>query len=195
MVLSSWRNQTHCESSPGSFDECRLSAWDWWLRLMDPSYLPGGVNVHPVVPLGHTRVHPEMASRSVHPFLQGSPVCPTHTDHATPSVAIGRIYAIHAMRPKMLNVLHQFATVPGHCIHVLLGDNSSGFPIGPLGAIVEVSRGIYMYMVAQKSKLLSAYVNKTEKVGGLWTKKNSYRENEVLSDIFTWNILCHSCFV
>ena len=24
MVLSSW--QSHCESSPGSFDECRLSA-------------------------------------------------------------------------------------------------------------------------------------------------------------------------
>jgi len=41
--------------------------------------------------------------------------------------------------------------------------------------------------VGQKSKLLviSEYVNKTEKI---WTNKNSYRENEVLSDIFTWNI-------
>ena len=46
-----------------------------------------------------------------------------------------------------------------------------------------------MYRVGQKSKLLilSEYVNKTEKLGGMWTKKNSYRENEVLSDVFTWN--------
>jgi len=28
----------------------------------------------------------------------------------------------------------------------------------------------------------------------MWTNKNSYRENEVLSDIFTWNILRHNCF-
>ena len=41
-----------------------------------------------------------------------------------------------------------------------------------------------------KSKLLifSEYVNKTEKIGGTWTNTNSYRENEALSDIFTWNI-------
>ena len=45
-------------------------------------------------------------------------------------------------------------------------------------------------MVTQKSKLLivSEYVNKTEKIGGTWTNINSYRENEALSDIFTWNI-------
>jgi len=48
-----------------------------------------------------------------------------------------------------------------------------------------------LYRVGQKSKLLilSEYVNKTEKVGGKWTNKNSYRENEALADIFTWNIL------
>ena len=28
MVLSSW--QSHCESSPGSFDECRRWWWWWW---------------------------------------------------------------------------------------------------------------------------------------------------------------------
>jgi len=40
-----------------------------------------------------------------------------------------------------------------------------------------------MYRVGQQSKLLisSEYVNKTEKIGGMW--KNSYRENEVLSGI------------
>jgi len=44
-----------------------------------------------------------------------------------------------------------------------------------------------VYRVGQKSKLLilSQYVDKTEKIGGMWTRKNSYRENEVLSDIFT----------
>ena len=40
--------------------------------------------------------------------------------------------------------------------------------------------------------ILSEYVNKTEKIGGMWTGKNSYRENEVLSDIFTWNNLRHN---
>ena len=41
-----------------------------------------------------------------------------------------------------------------------------------------------------KSKLLifSEYVNKTEKIGETWTNTNSYRENDALSDIFTWNI-------
>jgi len=35
-----------------------------------------------------------------------------------------------------------------------------------------------IYRVGQKSKLLilSEYVNKTEKIGGMWTNKNSYRE-------------------
>jgi len=57
--------------------------------------------------------------------------------------------------------------------------------------------GVWYTGWVQKSKLLilSEYVNKTEKIGGMWTNKNSYRENEVLSDIFTWNILRHSCFV
>jgi len=60
--------------------------------------------------LGPTVVSPQTESRSVQPFLQRSPVCPTHrqthtdtqtqtTLHAT-SVAIGRIYAMRAvMRP------------------------------------------------------------------------------------------------
>jgi len=46
---------------------------------------------------------------------------------------------------------------------------------------------VSLYRVGQKSKLLilSEYVNKTEKIGGMRTNKNSYRENEVLSGIFT----------
>jgi len=55
------------------------------------------------------------------------------------------------------------------------------------------------YRVGQKSKLLilSEYVNKTEKIGGMRTntKSNSYRENEAVSDSFTWNILRHNCFM
>jgi len=36
MVLSSW--QGHCESSPGSFDECRLSAsWPPTLKPSQPT--------------------------------------------------------------------------------------------------------------------------------------------------------------
>jgi len=52
----------------------------------------------------------------------------------------------------------------------------------------SVERQSFLYTGwVKKSKLLvlSEYVNKTEKIGGMWTKKNSYRENEVLSDIFT----------
>jgi len=54
-----------------------------------------------------------------------------------------------------------------------------------------------VYRVGQKSKLLilSKYVNETEKTGGRWTNTNSGRENEALSDIFTWNILRHSCIM
>ena len=50
---------------------------------------------------------------------------------------------------------------------------------------------MYTYRLVQKSKLLilSEYFNKTEKIGETWTNTNSYRENEALSDIFTWNIL------
>jgi len=43
--------------------------------------------------------------------------------------------------------------------------------------------------------IVSEYVNKTEKTGGTWTNKNSYRENEAVSDIFTWNILRHNFFM
>jgi len=46
---------------------------------------------------GPTQVSPQTASRSVQPFLRGSPVC--QTDGNTP-VAIGRIYAMYAMRPR-----------------------------------------------------------------------------------------------
>ena len=55
---------------------------------------------------------------------------------------------------------------------------------------------VYIYRVGQKSKLLilSEYASKTEKIG-MWTNKNSYRENEVLSDIFRWNFLLHNCFM
>jgi len=52
----------------------------------------------------------------------------------------------------------------------------------------SVERQSFLYTGwVKKSKLLllSKYVYKTEKIGGMWTKKNSYRENEVLSDIFT----------
>ena len=54
---------------------------------------------------------------------------------------------------------------------------------------------MFYYRVGQKCKLLilSECVNKTDKIGGMWTNKNSYRENEVSSDIFTWNILCPNC--
>ena len=46
-----------------------------------------------------------------------------------------------------------------------------------------------------KLLILREYVIKTEKIGGMWTNKNSYRDNEVLSDIFTWYILRHNCFM
>jgi len=37
-VLSSWHS--HCESSPGSFNECSLSAgWPPTLRLNQPTYI------------------------------------------------------------------------------------------------------------------------------------------------------------
>ena len=41
--------------------------------------------------------------------------------------------------------------------------------------------------------ILSEYVNKTEKIGGTWTNKNSYGENGALSDIFSRNISRHNC--
>jgi len=42
-----------------------------------------------------------------------------------------------------------------------------------------------IYRVRHKSE----YVKKSEKIGGVRTNTNSYGENEVLSDIFTWNML------
>jgi len=50
--------------------------------------------------------------------------------------------------------------------------------------------------VSQKSKLIfSKYVNETEKIEGMWTNMNSYRENEALSGIFPRTILRHNCFM
>jgi len=48
-----------------------------------------------------------------------------------------------------------------------------------------------MYRVGQKSKMLilSEYVNKTEKIGGMWTNKNSYREN----DVWYFHVKRHNC--
>jgi len=56
------------------------------------------------------------------------------------------------------------------------------------------------YRVGQKSKLyISEFVSKTEKLGGMWTNANIYRENGALRDIFARNIyvttvLCSSMF-
>jgi len=47
---------------------------------------------------------PQTASQSVHPFFHGSRLTVmtnTQTDHATPSVAMGRIYAMYAMPSKI----------------------------------------------------------------------------------------------
>ena len=54
-----------------------------------------------------------------------------------------------------------------------------------------------IYRVGHKSKrlILNECVNKTEKIGGMWTNTNIYRENGALSDIFTWNILRRNCFM
>jgi len=48
-----------------------------------------------------------------------------------------------------------------------------------------------MYRVGLKSMLLilSEYVNKTQKIGGMWTNTNSYKENEALSDHFSREIV------
>jgi len=60
-----------------------------------------------------------------------------------------------------------------------------------------IQMSFYLQSGSKQSKLLilSKYDNKTEKIGGTWTNTNSYRENEALCDIFTWNILRHSCFM
>ena len=48
-----------------------------------------------------------------------------------------------------------------------------------------------MYRVGLKSMLLilSEYVNKTQKIGRMWTNTNSYKENEALSDHFSREIV------
>ena len=56
------------------------------------------------------------ASRSIQPFLQGTPKLWTerHADHATKSVAIGRIYAMHTMWPNewFSHLLSNSACIP-----------------------------------------------------------------------------------
>ena len=69
---------------------------------LDPSYLPGRANEHPtsnVRFLGCTQVCSQTAFRSVKPFCTATVVTTIQTHHATLSVAIGRIYVTHAMRP------------------------------------------------------------------------------------------------
>jgi len=68
---------------------------------------------------------------------------------------------------------------------------------GILTVRVAFRKWLHVYRVGQKSKLLILSVNKTEKIGAMWTNINSYRENEVglSSDILTWNILRHNCFM
>jgi len=65
---------------------------------IDPAYFPSCANVVPpcntwFLGSGTTQVCPQTASRSDHPFLQGSRRCLTdrHANYASPSVAIGRI--------------------------------------------------------------------------------------------------------
>jgi len=54
----------------------------------------------------------------------------------------------------------------------------------------KASYGHDPWWVKKVSCWFLANVNKTEDMGGMWTNMNSYRENEALSDIFTWNIFC-----
>ena len=53
----------------------------------------------------------------------------------------------------------------------------------------------HQYRVGQKSKLLilSEYANKTEKIGGMWKNKNSYRENEALFDFRVVTVYILNC--
>ena len=63
-------------------------------------FLRGSLGPH------ETELKRHLPSGLVYPILQGSPVCPTHTDghihtdHATPSAAMGRIYDFHVMQPN-----------------------------------------------------------------------------------------------
>jgi len=52
--------------------------------------------------------------------------------------------------------------------------------------MVDEFMALSIYRVGKKSCLiLSAYVDKTEDIGGTQTNTNSHRENEASSDIFT----------
>ena len=66
----------------------------------------GGANVDPSIRLRGS-LHPsesahQTATRSVQSFLQGSPVCPTHSDRAT-SVAIARLTSGEVVTVGLLN--------------------------------------------------------------------------------------------
>jgi len=56
----------------------------------------------------------QTASRSVHPFLHSSLMCPTQTDRPcmlrVTSVAIGRIVAVHATQPNHNNNYHYYCS-------------------------------------------------------------------------------------
>jgi len=68
------------------------------------SYTPGAVNVHHIcgsLEVGPTRVCRRTASRSVHPFRHGSPLCPsTRTTEWATFVAIACIYATRPIWPQ-----------------------------------------------------------------------------------------------
>jgi len=51
--------------------------------------------------------------------------------------------------------------------------------------MVDEFMALSIYRVGKKSLILSAYVDKTEDIGGTQTNTNSHRENEASSDIFT----------
>ena len=71
--------------------------WRVWENYL---FLRGSLGPH------ETELKRHLPSGLVYPILQGSPVCPTHTDgqthtdHATPSAAMGRIYDFHVMQPN-----------------------------------------------------------------------------------------------
>ena len=55
-------------------------------------------NIH--VPWAHTSLTLNDISMVSAVFFKAASVCPEQTDHSSPSVAIGRVYSMHAMRPK-----------------------------------------------------------------------------------------------
>jgi len=80
---------------------------------IDPSYSPFGANVHPYLTDGSYGLREFVRPLSLNSISIGSSVfaeltrdTETHKDHATQSVAISRIYAMHAMRPKTEFITH-----------------------------------------------------------------------------------------